>query len=154
MRGVQYERCPLLLKGRNLLAVRLLKAPVDWKLVPGGAAAFVAVHYIVVLAWPRVVRSQPAMDGWWLNASSTVAAVFAAMAVVSWLVLRRAPKTLATSTVAWLAGTMLGMTLALFAVGPGTIWPIVLVVGWTVLAVSVAIGAGAVALTQRGELRE
>ena len=76
-----------------------------------------------------------------------MAVVLVATAITSWLALRGAPNTLGSAT-AWMAGQVLGMALVLFAVGAGTIWPIVLVAGSAMLAVSVAIAAAAVTLTR------
>ena len=39
-----------------------------------------------------------------------------------------------------LAGLAIGMTVALLVVGPGNLWPIVLVFGWVLLGVAVAFG--------------
>jgi hypothetical protein len=82
-----------------------------------------------------------ALGGWWLNSGAGVLRVavilFALGLVVAFL--RSGPPWLRA---AWLwAGAMAGTTAALFWLGPGRIWPIVLVVA--AVATAAAIFAGA-----------
>ena len=83
--------------------------------------------------------------GWWLNSGQGVASVCLVLVLLavpigasalSWPLQPRS----ALGLVALWAGTNLGMALVLFSVGPGTIFPIVLVFGAGISAI--AVGAG------------
>lgn len=86
--------------------------------------------------------------GWWLNSSRGVAitmAVLFGMAIAVCLRLD-APWFRAT---AMSIGAIAGMTAVLFRIGPGTIWPIVLVVAAALTCAAVYAGAGVAHLVSR-----
>ena len=116
----------------------------------GGAAAFVAIHTAAVRLMPVPISTSAPLDGWWLDAMETVVAVALGMVVASWFVLRRHPSRLPARAVSWTLGAMAGMAIVLAIVGPGNIWPIVLVVGWALLGASVSVAAGLVVATRNG----
>ena len=77
------------------------------------------------------------IDGRWLNSTAGVVRAIVALLVAGVLVAawhRKAPWT--GGTAVW-AGAVAGMTGVLFRIGPGTIWPIVLVVGSAIAAAGV-----------------
>lgn len=118
-------------------------------LLIGGAATFVVVHSVAVLVWPRVDRATGVTDAWWLDSTSTVVAVFVLMTVTSWFALRSHRRSLVASAITWPAGAMLAMAIGLFIVGPGNIWPLVLIVGWGIIGIAAALAAWVVLLTER-----
>lgn len=122
---------------------------IDWPLFLGGALTFVVLHGAVVVLMPMTAVSRVGLDGWWLNAVETLVAVGLGMSVASWLVLRRHATRLTGHAIAWALGAMAAMTVTLAVIGPGNIWPIVLVVGSVVLGLSVAVGAALAAFEQR-----
>ncbi len=86
--------------------------------------------------------------GWWLNSGRGVAITALALAVLAALVATRALKWPfrageAAALAALWAGANIGMAVMLFRTGPGTIFPIVLVVGAGISAI--AVGAGSLA---------
>ena len=83
--------------------------------------------------------------GWWLNSGQGVASVCLVLVLLavpigasalSWPLNPRSARWLAAL---W-AGTNIGMAIVLFSVGPGTLFPIVLVLGAGISAI--AVGAG------------
>jgi hypothetical protein len=80
--------------------------------------------------------------GWWLNSGTGVAFTTAALFLLaaffaSW----RAGSPRARAMALWV-GSMTGLTASLFWLGPGTIWPIVLIVSSIMSACTVAVGSG------------
>lgn len=117
----------------------------------GGGAAFVVIHAAAVRVTPLPTSAIATFDGWWLDAMETVIAVAAGMMVASWFALRRHSSRLLARAVSWTLGAMAGMAIVLAVVGPGNLWPIVLVVGWALLGVSVSVAGGLVAATRRSD---
>ena len=81
------------------------------------------------------------MDGWWLDSGAgvlrTTLGLFAIGAIMA---IWRTGSLLAAGVALWL-GAFVGMGGVLFRVGPGTIWPIVLVVAAGISAGAVLAGA-------------
>jgi hypothetical protein len=88
------------------------------------------------------------LTGWWLNSGTGVAAMVATLFVLAvfFACLGAAPWIRAGSL--W-TGAMVGLTTCLFWMGPGTIWPIVLVVAACMTAVTVVLGTGVGAFLHR-----
>jgi hypothetical protein len=77
------------------------------------------------------------IDGWWLDSSRGVlrtvgALLLAGVAVAVW----QKRMSWSGGTALW-AGAVVGMAVVLFQTGPGTIWPIVLIIGGAVSAAAV-----------------
>jgi hypothetical protein len=87
--------------------------------------------------------------GWFLNSGRGVLVVAAVLGVLAILVgsVRTVP--LRVGGAALVAGAVVAMVGTLFVVGPGTIFPIVIVVGTAVIAVAVAAGTMLAALVRR-----
>ena len=80
------------------------------------------------------------MDGWWLDSGGGAFRTTLGLFVIGALVaLRRGDSPWAAGRALWL-GAFIGMAAVLFRVGPGTIWPIVLVVGAGLAAAAVFTG--------------
>jgi hypothetical protein len=80
------------------------------------------------------------VTGWWLNSGFGVAVTVSAQFVVSlllacWSTRRRRERAMSL----WV-GNLAGMVIALFSVGPGTIWPLVLIIAGIVTAAPVLAG--------------
>jgi len=87
-------------------------------------------------------------NGWWLDSAAGVAMTMAVLFGVGFVVSRwRAAGRRERAIAAW-AGSVLGHTVQLAARGPGTIWPIVLVVGAVLVAVAVLAGTAAASLRE------
>jgi hypothetical protein len=86
--------------------------------------------------------------GWWLNSSRGVAITMAVLFATAIGVCLRldAPWFRAT---AMSIGAIAGMAAMLFRIGPGTIWPIVLVVAAALTCTAVYAGAGVARLVRR-----
>jgi hypothetical protein len=118
-------------------------------LLIAGAALFLLLHLFFVLTWERWFAWMKVDQAWWMNSGRsmvvTAVAVFAAALVLG---LRRRASLLAGG--AWmllgLTGAMVGV---LMFVGPGNIWPIVLVAGGGILGVSVAAAVLVAAVVRR-----
>jgi hypothetical protein len=80
------------------------------------------------------------MDGWWLDSGRGALRTTSGLIVIGALVaLGRGDSPWAAGRALWL-GALIGMAIVLFRVGPGTIWPIVLVVVAAVAAAAVFTG--------------
>jgi hypothetical protein len=86
--------------------------------------------------------------GWWLDSGRGVATTMAVLFGTAIGVCLRsdAPRLQAT---AMCIGAIAGMTAVLFWIGPGTIWPIVLVVAAALTCTAVYAGAGVARLVRR-----
>lgn len=95
------------------------------------------VAFVVGVA---VAAASQATLGWWLDSGTRVAIVVATL-FVSAAALARATSASRWGAAASLwAGAMVTMTTVLFWIGPGTIWPIVLVVAAMLTAAAIASG--------------
>jgi hypothetical protein len=80
--------------------------------------------------------------GWWLNSGTGVALTVATLFLLalfsaSW----KAGSPWPCAIALWV-GSMAGLTASLFWMGPGTIWPIVLIVSGIITACTVMMGSG------------
>ncbi|MDE3154434.1 MAG: hypothetical protein KGN76_04990 [Acidobacteriota bacterium] len=82
------------------------------------------------------------LTGWWLNSGRGVALVLLVVLVLSALVTGPGREAGWGRTTALGAGAFLGSTSVLLWIGPGTIWPIVLVVAAALLAMAAVAGGG------------
>jgi len=118
-----------------------------WRSVVLGAAAFLAAHAVLVAKWATWFGGQ--WQPWFLNDSGravalTAATLFAAALAAGLLwALDRADAIVHGINVA--AGAAAAMTGVLVAVGPGTIFPIVIVAGLVIALASTVAAAVLVA---------
>jgi hypothetical protein len=113
---------------------------IRWKSVLLGAIAFLAAHMIESAAWTTWFHGEYAP--WFLNSGRAVAFTAGLLLIIGLVA--------GINTVAWrdsmitagnvLAGAVAAMIVVLFAVGPGTLFPIAIVIGVAVLGVSTAAG--------------
>jgi hypothetical protein len=80
--------------------------------------------------------------GWWLNSGTGVAWTLAMLFLCAALVGSRAGRSLWAGPLALWVGSMTGLTIGLFWLGPGTIWPIVLLVSSVLTAGTIVAGIG------------
>jgi hypothetical protein len=80
--------------------------------------------------------------GWWLNSGTGVAWTLAMLFLCAALVGSRNGRSLWAGPVALWAGSMTGLTISLFSLGAGTIWPIVLLVSSVLTAGTIVVGIG------------
>jgi hypothetical protein len=103
-----------------------------------GIAAFLAPQVTLFLSTPDspLGIKDP---GWFLNSGRNVATITGVIAVVALLVAVRRRWTI-SETGAFGVGVLIAMVGTLFTIGPGTIFPLVIVVGAVVLGVAITIG--------------
>ena len=100
-----------------------------------GAAAFVAIHLVIVVTWRTWLGGSAAYAPWFLNASSAVAFTIAVFAAINLLAAvlsadgRIEARFVAAAAIA--AGAALPMIVILFTMrgGPGTLFPIAIAIG-------------------------
>ena len=90
-----------------------------------------------------VIVSTHLAVGWWLNSGTGIVAVLTCLFAVAILLSIRThalPVVMADMAGFWI-GCVSGATAILAWIGPGTIWPIVLIVGASLMAMAIALGA-------------
>jgi hypothetical protein len=80
--------------------------------------------------------------GWWLNSGTGVAFTTAALFLLAAFVASWNAGSLWIRAIALWVGAMTGLTASLVWMGPGTIWPIVLIVSGLITACAVMAGSG------------
>jgi uncharacterized membrane protein len=111
-----------------------------------GAASFVAAHLVEVAAWQSWFNRGSTVPAWFLNSGRAVAFTMACVAVASALASaspRGGRREAAVRAGLVGAGAIVAMALVLFAIGPGTLFPLVVLIGALVLAVATVAGAAA-----------
>jgi len=113
---------------------------IRWKSALLGAMAFLAAHIVESAAWTTWFHGEYAP--WFLNSGRAVAFTAGSLLIIGLVA--------GINTPAWrdsmitagnlLAGAVAAMIVVLFAVGPGTLFPIAIVIGAAVLGVSSAAG--------------
>lgn len=83
-----------------------------------------------------------AWTGWWLNSGTGVAWTLALLFLLGALVGTKDTQSQWAGPVALWAGSMMGLASSLFWLGPGTIWPIVLLVSSVLTGGTVVVGVG------------
>jgi hypothetical protein len=114
---------------------------IRWRTVSAGAAMFVAAHLLVRAEWLRLGGG--ADVPWFLNAGWAVAAtmvLFVLAGLIAGIVTTSLPDA-AISGCYVSAGATLALTIVLFSIGPGTIFPIVIAVGTIAITVATLLGA-------------
>jgi hypothetical protein len=116
-----------------------LSATAPWQALLGGAGLFLSVQtFLFLSAAPVAGIDDP---GWFLNSGRGVLAVVVACAVMGALVGFGRRKGVREATMG-AVGAVLAMTTVLFSIGPGTIFPIVLVFGTAIIGLATAAGTG------------
>jgi hypothetical protein len=115
---------------------------IKWASVVFGAATFLATHLVVIRKWTTWFDGQQAP--WFLNSARAVGftalCLLAAGLVASACWARNRDEAI-THAANVAAGALLAMTVVLFFVGPGTIFPLVIVFGGAIALFSSAIGS-------------
>jgi hypothetical protein len=95
---------------------------------------------VVFVLGLAVAASSYWIDGWWLDSGGGLLRVVISLFTIGMLVALWQMASAWTSGAALWLGAFMGMGGVLFRVGPGTIWPIVLVVDAGISAVAVLAG--------------
>ena len=109
-----------------------------------GAAAFLAAHAVEVFRWRQWFDSSGAHQPWFLNAGSAAAFTAASVAIAGaagaalWA---RTPQKARQQSLALAAGAALAMAITLWSIGPGTIFPLVIVAGAGFVTLSAGLGS-------------
>jgi uncharacterized membrane protein len=113
---------------------------IRWKSVLLGAITFLAAHAVESAAWTTWFRGVYAP--WFLNSGRALAFTAGSLVIIGLVVgintAARRESTIAAGN--FLAGAIAAMIVVLFAVGPGTLFPIAIIIGAAVLGVSSAAG--------------
>ena len=111
-----------------------------------GVSAFALLQLFLKATWSKWFGWQKVSEAWFLNSGRsallTIAVLFAA-AVGLGVVVHRLQRRWAPAATAMALGVCAAMCAILIAMGPGNIWPIVLVIGGIVTAVPVILGVWA-----------
>jgi len=108
-----------------------------------GGAAFTAAHALEVYRWRDWFDPSNTSGPWFLNNGSAVtltSATVVGAAALSAMLWARSGRQASRSALEVAGGAALAMTITLFVVGPGNIFPIVLATGTMILAVSALLG--------------
>jgi hypothetical protein len=115
-----------------------------WRDVVLGAATFLAAHAVEVWAWRAWFAPRGDFGAWFLNSGRAVAVTVLCLFVVSLVsgaVGSAGQRDSLLRGASFSGGAIAVMTVVLFTIGPGTIWPIVLISGAAIIAASGVIGA-------------
>jgi hypothetical protein len=106
--------------------------------------------YVLPAAVGIVIAIAMNYGGWWLDDGTRVRNMLLVLAIAALIVsfVGEAKFTISREIALWL-GFVAGMTGVLFAVGPGTIFPIVIAVGASMAALAVSIGAAPAVVLRR-----
>ncbi|HEY2152958.1 MAG TPA: hypothetical protein VGH34_19260 [Vicinamibacterales bacterium] len=111
-----------------------------WPAVVIGAVTFLAAHAIEVAGWTTLFHGTRAP--WFLNSSAAIAFTLAAVFAVSCLIVPSGLSAGQSRGLGFGLGATIAMTVVLLAgPGPGTIFPIVIVFGATILVLASVAGA-------------
>jgi hypothetical protein len=111
-----------------------------------GAVAFAAAQAVLFLVAEPPARDAINGEGWFLNSSTGIAVMAAVLVAASLVVSRALPAPLWQRWGLFVGGGIAALVGAVFLVGPGTIFPIVIVAGAAVIAVSALVGVWAARL--------
>ena len=107
-------------------------------LVAGGLTFAAAQSWLLAVS----TGSGTADPGWFLNGREAGLALLTTVALVSALIAAFRPGSWIAGAAAFTAGAAIALTIVLFSIGAGTIFPIVIALGTVVLAGAVFAGAG------------
>jgi len=109
-----------------------------------GGAAFLGAHAVEVWAWRTRFAPAGEFAAWFLNSGRAAAFTAVCLFVVSAMASAFGSADQRESLIRgayFSGGAVAAMTIVLFGIGPGTIWPIVLVSGAAIVAASGVAGA-------------
>jgi hypothetical protein len=113
--------------------------------VLAGAVAFAAAQAVLFLVAGEATRPTIDGNGWFLNSATGIAAMAAVATALCAAASRAWPvATLWQAWTAFVGGAALAFLAALFSFGPGTIFPIVIVVGLAVIGSAALLGSAVV----------
>jgi hypothetical protein len=95
---------------------------------------------VLVVTGAVSTAAMQAWTGWWLNSGTGVAWTLALLSLLAALIGTTDTRSQWTGPAALWAGSMMGLTTSLFWLGPGTIWPIVLLVSSVLTAGTIIVG--------------
>jgi hypothetical protein len=98
--------------------------------------------------WPLATDA----PGWFLNSGRNVATITCVIAVVAALLAARRRWRI-DNTVAFALGILIAIVGTLFAIGPGTIFPIVIVIGAMVAGLAIVVGTAVGYIIQLANMR-
>lgn len=116
----------------------------QWRRFVLGAVTFLFAHAAIVVGWTAWFDPSGRHAAWFLNSGRGVAFTVVCLAVASAATASFRPCALRERVVAGIvfaAGAAVAMTAVLLSGDPGTIFPIVLVVGWLIALASSLTGA-------------
>ena len=122
--------------------------------VLAGAVAFAAAQAFLFLAAGEATR--PTIDGrgWFLNSGTGIILMAVVAATVCAAVLRARPASpILKGSIAFVVGAGVALTTTVFALGPGTIFPIVIAAGFFVVVVAAVAGSSVASLLRRERMR-
>ncbi len=109
-----------------------------------GAVTFLAAHLVQVSRWATWFEPDASHPAWFLNSGRAVGFTFGCLFLSSAVVSALADherQTVFRSEANVFAGSVVSMLIVLFASGPGSIFPIVIVFGAAVILVGIVAGA-------------
>jgi hypothetical protein len=109
-----------------------------------GAAAFLAAHAVEVSRWRQWFDPSGAHQPWFLNTGSAAAFTAASVAIagaVGASLWAMTPQKARQQSLALAAGAALALAITLWAIGPGSIFPVVIVAGAGFLTLSAGLGS-------------
>jgi hypothetical protein len=124
------------------------------KLLGIGAMAFVALHLLLVITWQRWFAAGQAVAPWFMNSLASVTVGLAVFATAGAAAPASRPdgfESRAASAATLAVGGAIPMIVVLFTMrgGPGTLFPIAIVIGWSILFVGALVGGAVAWLFQR-----
>ena len=105
-----------------------------------GAVAFAAAQAVLFLVAEPPARRAIDGAGWFLNSSTGITVMAAVLVAASLVISRALPAPLWQRWALFVGGGIVALVGAVFLFGPGTIFPIVIVAGAVVIAVSALVG--------------
>ena len=128
-----------------------------WALVERGAigaVTFLSIHLFLVLTWERWFLFMKDHTAWWMETTRSMAVTLIVVFLVAFASFLRRSRSPWPEGLAMLAGIGLSMTIILFLIGPGNLWPIVLVFGLALTGEALFLGAAAAVTLRRLAGRE
>jgi hypothetical protein len=104
-------------------------------------AVSLSIGFVVAMALHR-------LTGWWLNSGFGVAATLSAQFVVAFLVAAWRTRGRRERAISLWAGNLAAMAIGLFSAGPGTIWPLVLIIAGVATAAPVLAGVAVASMVK------
>lgn len=118
-----------------------------------GALAFIAIQLLLFVLAGDAPATSESGSGWFLNTAASLAAVVGIIAAASAVLALVTPHSnVWQGSGAFAAGATIAMAVSLFVIGPGNIFPIVIVVGGAFITIA-AFAGGVLVVAARALLR-